>query len=93
MFFSKINHAIWECRCGSRRKKSGSSYANLVSHVRFAHPDFEELLCADPNETKNRIHQFFSNSKATVMCGWVRFIIVFLLPFSYVENNEVREHV
>ncbi len=36
---------VWERTCGTLRKQSGSSYANLVSHVKQEYPrDFKNLL-------------------------------------------------
>ena len=36
---SEDNGAVYECKCGNKRKKTGLSYTNLVSHVQKAHPD------------------------------------------------------
>ena len=93
LLFKELRNSIWQCRCGISRKKSGSSYANLVSHVRTAHPYYETLLCADPMESQTRVMQFFSNSKATVMCGCFQLFILCLLPFSFGENEEARKHI
>ena len=89
----KLAQSMWICYCGMKRKKSGSSYENFVSHVRNAHPDFKQLMCSEPYCKKRRVHRAFRNRKETVLCGWVCLIVLCLLPFSTVGNVEVREKV
>lgn len=94
LFFNQeSNDNVFICKCGVRRKKAGSSYANLVSHVRSAHPDYAELLSSDRNITQTQIDRFFNTTKAARFFGWFDLIINALLPFSFVEKKVVREHV
>lgn len=81
------------CRCGVKRKKPGTSYENLLSHVRSQHPDYDGLLSADKKTTQAQVDRFFNSTKAGNYYGWFDLIINALLPFSFVQSKVAREHV
>lgn len=94
LFFTKDsnNNGYWKCRCGVKRKKSNSSYANLLSHIRTSHQDYEELLSADGDVSQCQIDRFFLSSTSKSYFGWFDLVINGLLPFSFVENPVARLH-
>ena len=43
----------WKCTiCDFKRKQSGASWANLVSHVKDAHPTYETLMTIEDGRPK-----------------------------------------
>ena len=95
LFFTRDgdNTNIFTCRCGTKRKKAGSSYQNLVSHVQSAHPDYLDVLSSDETVAQAQIDKYFQTSKAGNLFGWIDFIVNALLPFSFVEKPIIRDHV
>eukprot|EP00171_Calliarthron_tuberculosum_P004726 IDg4726t1 len=91
LFFRNLHDDVFQCRCGIKRKKSGSSYTNLVSHIRAAHPDYESLISEDPSDSQARIEAFFQSSKSNRLYSWFRLVIMTLLPFSFIEHPVVRD--
>lgn len=78
-------------RCGIPRRKSGSSYENLLSHVWSAHPGFKKLLQSDRDPKQKKIDSYFKFTKAANYFGWYDLIVNGLLLLSYVEKDVLRE--
>lgn len=108
IFFSEVANedSLWECSCGTRRKKSGSGYANLISHVESKHPDelkqlkeTEQSLGSHASTTMTapvniaEKSYYFFVSKVVSAFGWIDFITKAFLPFSVVENETYRKHL
>ncbi len=102
-FFRRENESsnVWICKCGATRKLSGTSYSNVVSHVRSDHPKEYQVLVdelsmkstAENNVTKPEsstitaeAKQFFYRRRTTHIFGWFEFVVDGLQPFSVVEN-------
>ena len=81
------------CKYGTRSKRTGSSYANLISHVRTAHPEYKELVNVEYSETQRKMQEFIGTTKAGNIYGWFDLIINRLLSFSIIENRLFRQHV
>jgi len=83
---------LWECKCGTKRKQSGTSYTNLVAHVKTEHPDDYKRMADEPSS--NQISSadsitgpsFFFKKKVRQIHCWLDIIINELQPFSIVEN-------
>lgn len=84
---------LFECKCGVKRKLLNTSYANVISHVRPCHPNYEKMLRTDEVDAIDRVEQYFENGKSNVFYGWFRPIVMMLLPFSYVKNDILRASV
>jgi hypothetical protein len=70
---------------------SSKEYANLVSHVTAAHPEYAELTEGDVRNTV-LIKNSFYNQKVRTYWGWLDWIIGDLLPFSCCEKPKTRPH-
>lgn len=94
-FFTQSKHDenLYICKCKTTRRKTGTSYANLISHVRTAHPDYRQMITPDGVMKQTEIEKFFHTSKARHLHGWLNLIIHGLLPFSTVQNKVFRENV
>lgn len=66
-FFRRVPNkdGIWRCICKTERKQSGSSYANLVSHVRYEHSEAYEAFVTDNQESIASSSVDAENSSAT----------------------------
>lgn len=83
----------WRCKCGTRRKKVGSSYENLMSHIRSQHPTYKELFKCGLDVSQEQLDRYFLSEKSQAYFGWMDLIINELLPFSFVERPIARKHV
>ena len=94
-FFSKAhkNSDIYTCQCGVRRKRTGTNYQNLISHVQAPHPDYFEKLCAGNDLDQSKMKNYFLTAKSSHIYGWIDFIVSGLLPFSFVEKHSIRKHI
>ena len=84
---------IWTCKSGTKRKKSGSRYQKLISHVHTAHADYFKTLNTGESPSQAQLDQYFTTSKCQKFFGWRDLIINSLLPFSYVERPFLRRHI
>ncbi len=76
----------------AKRKRAGSSYQNLISHVQSAHPNYLELVSCVDDLSQARIDHYFT-MKAKDSHGWIDLIVNGLLPFPYIGKNLIRKHV
>lgn len=93
-FFKLIEGSsnVYVCVCGTRRKKTGTSYANLLSHLCSDHPGFEKFLNVSRDPTQSEINDLIRPKKALQYFGWYDLIINALLPFNTVEKEPVRRN-
>ena len=90
---------MWMCKCKVRRKQSGTSYANLVSHVKSEHPDdfkkmaSEEGYALQDDGKSQSAQSFFYKKKALQVYCWMDFVVNALQPFAIVENEVFARHV
>lgn len=84
---------IYSCLCGTKRRRTGTSYQNLLSHIQSAHPEYESMLSSSDDLTQVQLDEYFSTSKSKSLFGWFDFIINGLLPFVFVEKQIIRRHV
>lgn len=90
----------WVCRCGKRRKITGTGYSNLLNHVKEKHPvEYQE---AESGATVQESAQSSQNSTVTCFLwkpntvkvhGWLSLITHNLLPFRTCENELFKPHV
>lgn len=87
---------VWECRCGNARKQSGTSYANLVSHVRIDQADEYKALLRTHGETQDSaslsvdykpLTVFFYKKKPRQVHQWLDLVVNAFQPFSIAEND------
>ena len=95
LFFTKQSeHSdTYLCRCGTKRKRCGTSYQNLLSHVQTAHPDHIDLLTSDSDVSQERMDAYFKTSKSAHIYGWIGYLVNGLLPFSHVQKPHIRKHI
>ncbi len=84
---------VWTCRCGTKRKKAGFSYQNLISHMQSASPDYFDTLSAGESLTKTHREQYFATSKSNKCYGWLDFFVNGLLLFSFAEISILHKHI
>ncbi len=102
-FFKLIDESsnLWECIGGKKPKQSGTSYVNLVSHVRSPHASLYEEHVRDIS-AGNTVPQtsffeskvkLFYGSKTQNVYGWLDLILNLLMPFYSCENAVLRKYV
>ena len=85
--------SMYVCKCGTKRKRSGTSYNNLLTHVQSAHPNAYRTILADNSTAQCELEDYFCTSKSSQLYGWMDLVINSLLPFSFVESPKIRKHV
>ncbi len=93
-------------KCGTIRKLRGTSYSNVVSHVRSNHPkgyqvlvdEFSAKSTSENNSMKPKssivtqyANVFLYRDKKTHISRWIGFVVDGLQPFSVVENLTFRK--
>ena len=58
------NSNIYIRMCGTKRKRSGSSYTNLLSHLQSLHPDAYERPLTGREITQSQMDSYFVTSRA-----------------------------
>jgi hypothetical protein len=101
LFFTKLSETdkvqLFQCSCGTQRKQNkGSGYANLMSHLKDKHDDWEELYNnfkkSNPKSKKAPSgHVFFVNPKVIQLHSWLNLVTSLNLPLCAVENPELRD--
>ncbi len=84
---------FFECRYGTKRRKSSSSYQNSISYVHAAHPDNLKLSSADQVLTQAHLEKYFTTKNSNHLFGWMDFVIYGLLSFSYIEKDVMKRNV
>lgn len=101
LFFKKIKESgseeVYECNCGTTRKKQKSSgYTNLMSHLREKHDDWEQLYNDfkknNPKSIKGKSNFFIVNPKVLQLHSWLDWIVTDNLPISTVEKKTYRDY-
>lgn len=77
------------CKCGIKRQKR-NGYSNLVSHIVSDHPEHSQLGL-NKDENQKNIVEYFVPKKAKNLYGWMRFLVMSLLPFNSCENKFFNE--
>ena len=95
IFFSQLDgdSTTYVSRCGNKRKNAGSSYANLLSHVYSAHPNYTELIGDDGSLRQCKMKQFFTKTNIGTSYRWLNLVITGLLPFSTVKKKAFRGNI
>eukprot|EP00171_Calliarthron_tuberculosum_P003101 IDg3101t1 len=95
LFFTRdsTNSNVFMCQCGTKRKRSGTSYSNMLSHVQSSHADAYQRVLTGERVSQSQLDGYFSTTKSGHLYGWLDFIINGLLPFSFVEKRLIRKHV
>ena len=87
------NASKFICRCGTRRKKSGSSYQNLLTRVQSAHPGLLRIISIDDDMCQAQLDSYFSTARSKHLFVWIDLIVNNLLPFYFVTKKEIRKQV
>ncbi len=90
---SEEDDTVYECKCGNKRNRTGTSYTNLVSHVQKAHPDYLGLMRKGNMHGQSHLDNYFPMSKAKHIHGWIDLIVNGLMPFSSIEKPIICCHV
>ena len=62
------------CECGNVRKKSGSSWRNLITHIKESHPDYIEEMKFVKSSSQRSLIQFV-DTKSKNIWGWIKVIV------------------
>ena len=81
------------CKCGERRQKAARSYANLISRLKLARPNYQELLEAASLTSLLKIQDSFRISKSRNHFDRFDPDISNLVPLSTVEKPVFSSHV
>ena len=88
-YYSKVDeNGLWQCKCGNKRKqKLNGGYQNLLSHIFMQHPNWKNEVSSE-----NVKINFQISEKTKTIYGWLELIIKNNLPFSFVENEIVKNY-
>ena len=88
-YFRKVDDAVWECNeCKFRRKQiPGSGYNNLYTHITAKHTDYREKVLSS-----NLKLTFLASPRAVNIYGWMEWVVMNGLPFSFVENDYNKKY-
>ena len=89
--------SYWICKCGSRRKKTGTGWTNLVTQVLNQHPgEYSALQNEDSKKAaakRESLPLTFYKKKAINVHGWLKFMSTCNQPFNVSENKNYIEHM
>jgi hypothetical protein len=71
----------------SLKQKKGTGWSNLFNHVQSVHQDYEIIMKNDNQSV------FTIPSNVVDMYGWINLIVKKNLPFSFVDDEDVRKAV
>lgn len=94
----------WICRCGKKRRVTGTGYTNFVNHVREMHPVELNSLCNGATTTASTASTsrdatssvpeiFLWKRNAVKVNGWMEYIVHNLLPFDSCEKKTITTHI
>lgn len=78
------------CKCGRVRKKSKSSWQNLMTHIRELHPDYIEQMVLVKSSSNSSMVRFV-DSKSKNIWGWLKFIVGKGVAFNWCEDPVMRD--
>lgn len=73
-FFTRASEdsSYFDCKCGTKRKKIGMSYSNLVPYVREVHPEYKKVINPDGTFRQSELNTFFNpRSHQTCTAGCI----------------------
>ena len=89
--------SYWICKCGSRRKKTGTGWTNLVTHVLNQHPDeYSSLQNAESKRDTAKRESLpfkFYKRKTINIHGWLKLISSCNQPFNVCEIKQYIDHM
>ena len=90
VLFVMTGHNFITCRCGTnRRQDTKKSYVNLMSHIREARKEYEEVL----QEKEKNSSMFSVTDKAQNLYGWLDSVNNGGFLFSLVEKKVIHKYV
>ena len=83
----------FKCKCGvTRTQKKKTGYTNLMSHVNAQHPNYlQELEATNSKDLQTQLK--FVDKKSVNIFSWLEWIVMDLIPFSFVEKKLTRKNV
>lgn len=88
----KEGKQFFTCKCGNERSQDVSKgYANLFDHVKKQHPDYEQEI--DDVARGNQAHIQFYDRKTLNIFAWLEWIVMSMLPFTFLESDLTRKNV
>ena len=86
-YFKTQTDGSFKCRCGKLRKQAkGAGFQNLISHVFSDHKDY----VADMTSNFSSLGSFVLDKKTETIYGYLEWVIMADLPFTFVENDLTR---
>jgi hypothetical protein len=89
-FFSLKENYDYLCECGKVCKRSGTSWQNLMTHIRESHPNYIEQMKLALDSSKAPLFSLV-DSKSSNLWGWLKFIVGKGVPFNWCEDEVVRD--
>ena len=87
-YFKTQTDGSFKCRCGKLRKQAkGAGFQNLISHVFSDHKDY----VADMTSNFSSLGSFVLDKKTETIYGYLKWVIMADLPFTFVENDLTRK--
>ena len=93
VFYSRTDDPdVWECKCGTTRKQSGSGYTDLVTYVVYQHSSEYDALIRNSSSHSafSNSPNLFYNSKTAQVHGFLDLVLNGLHPFYVTENHVFR---
>eukprot|EP00954_Amorphochlora_amoebiformis_P003249 253258-Amorphochlora_amoeboformis.AAC.1 len=96
-YFTQVGDTeVWRCMCSKSRKRTGSGWSNLVTHVEKNHQNYLTELKEDKENGTWDPHDGHKagryNSKHFKIYKWIDYVVDGLRPFSFVEDTKVRRY-
>ena len=87
-YFKTQADGSFKCRCGKLRKQAKSAgFQNLISHIFSDHKDY----VADMTSNFSSLGSFVLDKKTETIYGYLEWVIMAELPFTFVENDLTRK--
>lgn len=96
LFFDsrQCDNNMWKCTACSEFVKQvmGKGYTNLCAHINVKHKDMIQERLQNSIRLKSKtLNVLTAPSKIQRVHGWIRCIVLCMLPFSFCENPIIRE--
>ena len=87
-YFKTQTNGSFKCRCGKLCKQAkGAGFQNLISHLFSYHKDY----VADMTSNFSSLGSFVLDKKTETIYGYLEWVIMADLPFTFVENDLTRK--
>ena len=68
-------NSVFQCKFGITRKKTSTSWTNLMQHVITDHSDYLKIIKGDIDSSTGSLTNYI-NPQSKTLYGWIKFIVV-----------------